>query len=389
MNNKILALILSIVMVFTLAACGGKAETPAGAPSDLPTKETPAAANTGSTDTAQHGGSQGSQNQTPEPPAETIDDRLQLFALFLEDEADAMISEYEDCDPHYDLIYLDGDDLPELVIAPDWYHAARPHVYMVVDGAVKDVGEFGEYGTIYFKERESALEDSYYGMGASEVTIYSVDARGETEPLKSWYSCEDNDFENEIYDFVYMVDGEECDDEAYYACVEEWAWYCDSCFVYDAGTSYEDTKYSLLSSLQFIYENPADHSFDHIQAGPTFEEIEGEWILRRFETEGYEGLASDEEMNNHLIFNYDWTVDIYEQSWDDEPVDIDGVPVWTGEDGYLSFSFNDTRMDGENEITYTVLGFTEDGMLEISSMFEFGDGTYGGSELFYEKESGE
>ncbi len=396
--KKILALIIALAMVFTLAACGKKAGEPAkaGAPVPTPASQAPAPAaqtpaQTQPADTQPDGmASAGGKGDMPE---ETYEDRLTIFAKFLDEICVEMMGEYDGCDPRLDLVYLDDDDLPELALAQDWYHAAGVRFFTVIGGEVKDIGEegygFGEYGTAYYKERGSIVESGYYGMGALSVELFKVNEDASIEPLKSWYEYENIDWDSNISEFIYMVDGVPVEEEEYNDTVSEWSDMTDSVFSYEYALSYADQGGDTYGALMYLYMNPTDYSgyggisdieYDDIN----YEQLVGEWKLVSFNTEGYEGIASEDGLDDRLTFYDDRTVYIYEKLWDDKPLEVRDVPVDWDEWGYLSFVFNDTRVSGNQEIEYSLIALEDEGMtLHVSSMFEYGDGTYGGSELFY------
>jgi|GEM_PF-3479222 len=398
--KKILALIIALAMVFALAACGKKAEEPAkaGAPVPTPASQAPAPAaqtpgQTQPADTQPDGmASAGGKGDMPE---ETLDDRLSILTEFLYKVCPEMAGEYDECDPHFDLVFLDDDDLPELVIAQDWYHAVGAHFYMVVGGNVKEVdGDnysfsdygFGQYGSAFYKDRGSIIESGYYGMGALSTELFSVDEEANITPLKSWYEYEDIDWDNDTSEFVYMVDGEDVDKDTYEAVVAEWSGLTDKVFEYSRGLSYLENESDINGALYFLYYNPADYSGkgeDEI----AIEDIVGAWKLVSYDTEGYEALAEDDGLTEIMTFYDDWTVDIYEQIWNDKPLELKGVELFADEYGYLNYSFCDTRLEkpmSETPILMTVVGLDETG-LHISSTVDYGDGTYGGSYQTYER----
>ncbi|MBR4149851.1 MAG: hypothetical protein IKR08_00555, partial [Firmicutes bacterium] len=221
------------------------------------------------------------------------------------------------------------------------------------------------------------------------IELFKVNEDASIEPLKSWYEYENIDWDSNISEFIYMVDGVPVEEEEYNDTVSEWSDMTDSVFSYEYALSYADQGGDTYGALMYLYMNPTDYSgyggisdieYDDIN----YEQLVGEWKLVSFNTEGYEGIASEDGLDDRLTFYEDRTVYIYEKLWDDKPLEVRDVPVDWDEWGYLSFVFNDTRVSGNQEIEYSLIALEDEGMtLHVSSMFEYGDGTYGGSELFY------
>lgn len=60
--------------------------------------------------------------------------------------------------PVFQLVYIDGDDIPELAIADEGTFAAGVTLYTYINGHVQLLGEkLGSNGTIYYKERENQI----------------------------------------------------------------------------------------------------------------------------------------------------------------------------------------------------------------------------------------
>ena len=72
-------------------------------------------------------------------------------------------------DPSYhgfNLAYINNDSIPELIVFDGDYHAAGGKVYAYVNGKVKYVGEFGEWGGFEYQEKKGVIRSSWDGRGS-------------------------------------------------------------------------------------------------------------------------------------------------------------------------------------------------------------------------------
>ena len=77
--------------------------------------------------------------------------------------------------PRYDCVYIDEDTLPELLIADSSVHLEGVHVYSYIDGMIKELGEFGQYGSILYAQSNNRIagEELYNGSsGSYGITYY-------------------------------------------------------------------------------------------------------------------------------------------------------------------------------------------------------------------------
>ena len=72
----------------------------------------------------------------------------------------------------FDLAYINNDSIPELIVFDGDYHAAGGKVYAYVNGKVKYVGEFGEWGGFEYQEKKGVIRSSWFGFGNSHTTYY-------------------------------------------------------------------------------------------------------------------------------------------------------------------------------------------------------------------------
>ena len=113
--------------------------------------------------------------------------------------------------PKFALIYLDGDDVPELAICDGNYHAARWTV-RTYHGGLKEIGSFGGWGNFFYYEKASTIYSSYGNHGAWTANIYRVENGA---AVSVWEGSGDLDEEgNEIF---FDADGNPISEEEYSA----------------------------------------------------------------------------------------------------------------------------------------------------------------------------
>jgi len=372
MNKKILALLTALLLVFC-TACGSSQQTKEPQPQQ--NTEAPAGNTTENTE-GEAEAQTGETAPTPEKSfEEQLNERLYLYADYLKEYCVPLLST-DSPDPRFDLLLLDDDELPELAIIEDNYHPIGVHIFMEVDGEVKEIGEFGSYGAAWYSPKQSILDNTYSGMGESDREIFSVDEKGNAVKLVSLGEIIDDNGDMGKY----LIDGEEVDEIAYWAEVEKWYNETDNAIIYDYALSYRDFKEDLFGALSNRYQNPFDIYSDDFQPEsyvPAIEDLVGEWTLFRYETEGDEGYVGDNGVVMSLTFYADGTVDYIENTYDEE-LSLHGLPLNTDEYGWLYFSYN----SHDTDITNTLVAINGE-ELELSVSFENPDGTYGGSEWFF------
>ena len=96
--------------------------------------------------------------------------------------------------PKFALIYLDDDDIPELVIPEGHYHAAGCELYCYDGKGVKLLGEYGSWGGFGYRPESGVFCDGNMSS-AGEWTAYSKYENGTVTELgsvssemKSWDS---------------------------------------------------------------------------------------------------------------------------------------------------------------------------------------------------------
>lgn len=109
---------------------------------------------------------------------------------------------WSDSNACYEYIYLDDDDIPELVISEDSTFAGTVTLYCYLDGLVKQVQTgLGSNGEVYYKERKNQLL-SKVNKDTGEAALYSLQ-NGElvTEHTSTFYI-------NSNGDTIYEIDGQ-------------------------------------------------------------------------------------------------------------------------------------------------------------------------------------
>lgn len=94
--------------------------------------------------------------------------------------------------PKFDLVYIDDDEIPELLLLEDDCHAAGVWVYSYYDGNIVEIGHFGSFGKIKYVEKEGLIFDHYMGQGAASSTFLKMED-GQAELLFNLYSHPDPD----------------------------------------------------------------------------------------------------------------------------------------------------------------------------------------------------
>ena len=72
----------------------------------------------------------------------------------------------------FNLAYINNDSIPELVVFDGDYHAAGGKVYAYVNGKVKYLGAFGEWGGFKYQEKKGIIRSFYFSRGCSETNYY-------------------------------------------------------------------------------------------------------------------------------------------------------------------------------------------------------------------------
>lgn len=111
----------------------------------------------------------------------------------------------------YDLVYIDGDDVPELIYMEGDYHAATVHLCMAYVDGVYEVGEFGQYGSFAYVPGGDKIVSFYMGMGNYLYDYFRLENRTLQEEVYLEMSEDPDDIDKNIY----YIDGDEVDAETY------------------------------------------------------------------------------------------------------------------------------------------------------------------------------
>ena len=156
--------------------------------------------------------------------AEMVEEQLEVlegYAAFLaEYELHRMGNNSEEV-PVFSLIYLDGDDVPELVVIEGIAHACGGYVYTFEEGEVISVGEYGQYGILHYREKEGIAFHDYDAFGDIHSAVYQIEGSKETL-LQSWSAVCEYTVEKEEVHYIYTVDGKEVAEEQYWNVYEKW-----------------------------------------------------------------------------------------------------------------------------------------------------------------------
>ena len=72
------------------------------------------------------------------------------------------------------LVYLNQDDIPELIVSNDNSHVSSAEIYTYINGKAVSVGTAGTFGEFYFIPKKNTIVSySTYG-GENETTVYKI-----------------------------------------------------------------------------------------------------------------------------------------------------------------------------------------------------------------------
>lgn len=76
----------------------------------------------------------------------------------------------------FQFVFIDDDDIPELMISGGFHHAAEVYLYTYHEGEAKYLGNFsGNYGCLSFSERNNSVVRGYMQMGIGIYTYYKIE----------------------------------------------------------------------------------------------------------------------------------------------------------------------------------------------------------------------
>lgn len=122
-------------------------------------------------------------------------------------------------EPRFLLVYIDGDNIPELIISEGNDHVSGVHVYTYYNNSVEEVGYYGEYGSICYDEGENKFYRQFNGMGTELLSVIEI-KNGKENELVSIVGCVDeyDDAPNSYYIDSNQVSEQEYNDarQSYY-----------------------------------------------------------------------------------------------------------------------------------------------------------------------------
>lgn len=162
---------------------------------------------------------------------------LEAYEAFLEDYAQNYDGEeFENSrgfqGPKFTLVYLNDDEIPELVIADNLQHARGTDYYIYADGEVVLIGEYGQYGQSSYAEKASMIFGEYDGAEVAHYWTYLIEDTEEVLLQSSdLYIHWDTEYEGPEY--TYIVDNREVSEEEYRAAHNIWDDYEKKTVAYD------------------------------------------------------------------------------------------------------------------------------------------------------------
>ncbi|MDE5932255.1 MAG: hypothetical protein K2H40_07210 [Lachnospiraceae bacterium] len=154
--------------------------------------------------------------------------------------------------PGFAFTYLDGDDVPELIVIDGYAHSCGAAVYTFEKGEVISVGVYGQYGAMGYQEKEGIVFDDYDTGGNVYSSVYQIEGKKESL-LQSYSERWEFSAEGEDVQYTYTVDGKEVSEEQFWEVCDKWS---DSeCRVIDYGMCRELTGGNLQRALTEELEN--------------------------------------------------------------------------------------------------------------------------------------
>lgn len=121
------------------------------------------------------------------------------------------------------LLFLDGDEVPELIVMEGWAHAQGASVYLFQEGEVISIGEYGQYGALCYREKDGLLFDDYDTQGNVHSWVYQIEGK-QAVLLQSYDYCQAIAGEGEeTPQDTYYVDGKEVTEEQYQKVSDGWS----------------------------------------------------------------------------------------------------------------------------------------------------------------------
>lgn len=135
------------------------------------------------------------------------------------------LAENADENELFTLIYLDNDDIPELVSMHDGGRLAGAEIYTYKQGETVHVGGYGQWGWTWYLEKEGIIFSPYDHQGSGGCSVHRIEGTEDTL-LQVFDFVTDvpttNLDEWDGYSFIYKVDGEVVSEEQYEEAWQKW-----------------------------------------------------------------------------------------------------------------------------------------------------------------------
>ena len=155
--KKIVAVLFAFIFAVSLASCGAKSDK---AVSETESAELPETEATEETATV----SEPATETQAEAETETVTETATKIKVTAADAKAAykktlngLLNSQEYDSACFTLIYVDGDDVPELVFSPATFHPSLAKLYSFDGKKVIDNGGFGEYGMFYYAPKKGLI----------------------------------------------------------------------------------------------------------------------------------------------------------------------------------------------------------------------------------------
>ena len=259
--KKKLLIILSLITIISLCACGNDTASVSNASVVSAGSETDPVAASSEDESSIDEPAPAAVQKAPSPFK-----AIKMYADFLDDLAkddEALRSTLR-----YDILYVDDDDIPELVYMEDSAHSSMVHMCLAYEDGVFEVGEFGEYGNFSYLANAGRILSFYMNHGTYLFDFFTLENR--TLQEDKCYETVEPQFDGE--DIRYYIDGDEVTQEEYDAdYAKQYVSRFTSCEYYDA-ISYADS-YDVYSILMEYHKN--GHKPSNIEITDTIKSAAG------------------------------------------------------------------------------------------------------------------
>lgn len=137
------------------------------------------------------------------------------------------------------LLYVDGDEVPELAIIDSDAHVNGVHICVYNEGEVTEVGEYGSFGKFRYVERGNLICSSFMGQGELTYSYFCVIDTMSIE-LQSFHVMPNYSEDASRYWETYEVDGVEVSEAEYEEASGQWESRTLTLFGWDDAAYVED-----------------------------------------------------------------------------------------------------------------------------------------------------